>query len=262
MKIIKLIAVAALLISWSSKIYAQEISVRNIWAEEQNSSIAVHYTLVAEKPADVILQYSIDNGRTWFDCKSVTGDLQSQMTGFKTIIWDCRQDGFEKGNLLFNVIANKKPTQYYKKNAFGMDLGIGTRNTYYGDGGRAIFDVGIRWIHNFSPYIGLEIVNLRFKGDVKGDSINKGLLQAMSGLRVYTSNFTKNMKGYASIKIGYSYQLGTYPGGQFTFETEAGVYLTKNLFTGFVYNPQYIHTGPRHESSMCHYVGWRIGYEF
>jgi len=65
----------------------------------QNQDIAVHYTLDAKQPANVNLQYSIDNGLTWHNCQNVTGDLLSQTTGDKTIIWDCLQDGYEKGSL-------------------------------------------------------------------------------------------------------------------------------------------------------------------
>jgi len=278
MKTIKFIIAAALLLSCYTQVSAQEITVRNIWAEEQNSSIAVHYTLVAEKPADVILQYSIDSGRTWFDCKSVTGDLQSQTTGFKTIIWDCRQDGFEKGNLLFNVIVDKHQSPA-RKNVLGLDLGIGARKVVQEWG--TFFDAGIRWTHNFSPYFGWDIVNLKFQGFVKGDFINNGLLQGMTGLRCYTKNFAKDMKGYAAVKAGYGYQpyLKQHSGGGsgFVYELEVGMHITKSLFAGFVYNAQNLHgdnfdavipdagyyfINGGHFKINSSYLGLRVGYNF
>jgi len=105
MKIIKSITATAFLFACCLQICAQTV-ISDVWAEEQNRHIAVHYTLTAEQPADLSLQYSTDDGSTWFDCKSVAGDLQSQITGDKTIVWDCLQDGFESGSLLFKVIVN------------------------------------------------------------------------------------------------------------------------------------------------------------
>jgi len=106
MKNIKLVAVTAFLCACYLQVCAQT-SISNVWVEGQNRKIAVHYTLVAGQPTDVDLQYSTDNGSAWFFCKSITGDLLSQATGDRTIIWDCLQDGYEKGSLLFKVIANE-----------------------------------------------------------------------------------------------------------------------------------------------------------
>lgn len=104
MKTTKFIIITSFLISCYLQVCAQKISIDIVGQEVQNNYIAVHYTLATTQPVEVILQYSIDNGKFWLDCKSVTGDLKYQTSGNKTIFWDCRKDGWEKGSLLFRVI--------------------------------------------------------------------------------------------------------------------------------------------------------------
>ena len=108
MKKIKLIATAAFLLTCYLQVCAQLINEDSVWAEALDSCIAVHYSLIAEQPIHLKLQFSTDDGRTWRDCKKVTGDLKSQKTGEKTIIWNLKQEGWEKGNFWFQVIFEQK----------------------------------------------------------------------------------------------------------------------------------------------------------
>ena len=103
MKIIKFIPLfPALLLICCLPAHAQT-SISRVWAEVENRQIVVHYTLVTQQPADVTLQYSMDNGNAWFDCQSISGHLQSQTSGDKTIVWDCLRDGYTQGSVLFKV---------------------------------------------------------------------------------------------------------------------------------------------------------------
>ena len=257
MQNIKIIATTAFLFSCCLQVCAQTVSVGNVWAEVQDQQIAVHYTLASEQPADLSLQYSIDNKRTWFNCKSVSGDLQSQTTGNKTILWDCRQDGFEKGNLFFQVVVNKRSKSISKKNVFGLDLGIGARKV--NEWGVSP-ELGIRYTHHFSPSIAWDIVNLKMQIPLKKElSLKDGLFQAMTGLRMYAPT----IKGYASLKAGYGNQPALAASG-FACELETGIHLTKTLFTGLVYNSQNLQGKWEGDNfnfnSSC--IGLRIGLNF
>jgi len=145
----------------------------------------------------------------------------------------------------------------YKKDVFGVDLGIGALKMY--EWGTFI-DLGIRWTHNFSPNIGLDIVNVKFQGYTKGSFGNDGVFHVMTGVRGYTKDFAKDMKGYATLKIGWGDQPGLQING-FAYESEIGLYLTKTVLTGFVFNGTYFadSTGLTNNSF---YLGWRIGFDF
>ena len=281
MKTTRLITVAALLFIGCLPVCAQ-VRISNVWAEVQDRNIAVHYTLASKQPVDVTLQYSFDYGLTWLDCKSVTGHLTTQTTGNKTIIWDCRKDGYEKGNVLFNVIANEQPTQLsqssqssqstlsdnYKKNIFGLDLGFGARKmNEWG----TFLDIGIRYTFNFSPHIGWDVANLKYQellaafsqGLLVAFSFDNCLIQATTGIRAYTKTFTKDMKGYGSLKAGYGYQPYLEAGG-FAYELEIGAHITRTFFMGVVFNSQNLR-GEWESLDFnlnCAYTGLRIGFNF
>ena len=82
---------------------AQSTAVSGVWAEMQNSRVAVHYSLSTNKPADLNLEYSIDDGRSWLPCKTISGDLSAQTSGNKTIVWDCIADNIITGTFVFKV---------------------------------------------------------------------------------------------------------------------------------------------------------------
>ena len=269
MKNMKFIAVTALLVFGYLQVYAQTVNVSRVWAEEQNQYIAVHYTLTAGQPTHISLQYSFDNGRNWFDCRSVTGDLRSQTTGNKIIFWDCQKDGFEKGSLLFRVVADERTNsslssssmrRSYRENTYGIEMGVGARKmNEWG----TFLDITVRYTFNFSPHIGWDVVNLRIQELVKAPALENSLIQIMTGLRVYTQAFSKDMKGYGSLKAGYGFQ--PYLGASgFTYELEAGFHLTRTFFMGLVYNGQNLQgelEGLDFNLS-CAYVGLRFGFNF
>jgi hypothetical protein len=85
----------------------------------------------------------------------------------------------------------------------------------------------------------------------------------MTGARGYSPVFYKEMKGYASFKVGYGYQPSLEAGG-FAYEFEIGLHITKTIFTGFVYNSQNLR-GTLYDNDYSlnsSYTGWRIGFNF
>jgi len=155
----------------------------------------------------------------------------------------------------------------YKKGVFGLDLGYGSRkmdDVKWGD----FLDLGIRVTHNFSPYIGWDIISVKYQAltdDIS--SFDEALIQGMTGVKGYSPAFYKNMKGYASFKLGYGYQSSLNASG-FAYEIELGVYFTRTVFLGFVYNSQSLKgTLDDYDYSYdynfkCGYTGLRIGFDF
>ena len=234
MNAIKFITATALLFTCYLQIYAQT-KINGVWSEVQNQKIVVHYTLLTKQPANVNLQYSIDNGETWRDCISVTGDLVAQITGNKTIVWDCLQDGYEKGSLLFRIDAPEavvpKVISFAKKNVFGADLGLSALKL---DKWGTFLDVGVRYTYNFSHYIGWDVINPTIHVLLAAPAFDTSLLQVMTGLRVYAPT----IDGYASLKVGYGYQTYWKASGGPTLELEMGIHLTKIVSVGLVGNIQ------------------------
>ena len=74
-----------------STLNAQPIS--NMKTRFTGSNVEVSYTLTTNVPGNIELQYSTDKGRTYQTCHSVKGDLHSQTSGNKIIIWECAEDG-------------------------------------------------------------------------------------------------------------------------------------------------------------------------
>jgi formylglycine-generating enzyme required for sulfatase activity len=55
--------------------------------------------------ADLTLWYSTDLGQSYHRCDSVSGDLNVQSSGSKTIIWDCFAENVRFGGVKFKVTA-------------------------------------------------------------------------------------------------------------------------------------------------------------
>jgi hypothetical protein len=155
----------------------------------------------------------------------------------------------------------------YKTSAFGLDLGIGSRSMEDVDWG-TFMDLGIRWQHNYSPYVGWDILNLKIHGNTEYLSdIDEYLFQLMSGIRGYSPTFFNDMKGFASLKFGLGYQPAVESGG-FAFEFEIGVYFNETVFLSFVSNSQKL-KGTFYDDyyeyeldANCPYVGVRLGFDF
>ncbi len=134
--------------------------------------------------------------------------------------------------------AQSNTSTQYKKNCFGLDLGIGAVE----DSDGKYMDIGFRYLHNFSPYIGWDVFTLKTLVAIdalNGDDFSEDALlpQLMSGIRAYTPTFAKSMSVFASFKAGYGYIMSMEKGGG-CYEFEVGLHLTRTLFLGYAYNFQ------------------------
>ena len=150
----------------------------------------------------------------------------------------------------------------YKKNVYGVDVGIGARNLSTGNLGSyqmgTFVDLGARYTRCFSPYLGWDVLNLKLQGLDK-----EFFVQVMTGLRGYSPVLMNNVKGYASVKGGYGVVVELDDDG-FAYEFEVGLNLTKTFAVGFVFNGQSLSGAFSDESGgfNSRFVGLRIGLNF
>ena len=71
----------------------QAQQIRNMKTRFTGSNVEVTYTLSTNVPVNIELQYSTNKGNSYQTCHTVRGDLQSQTSGNKTMIWECAEDG-------------------------------------------------------------------------------------------------------------------------------------------------------------------------
>jgi hypothetical protein len=136
-----------------------------------------------------------------------------------------------------------------KKNAFGVDFGIGsslTKNFHpYNLQASPIFAVGVRYMHFFNPYIGVDFLKVNFNCPFRVQRNQEFMsFQTMIGIRGNTPIFQKSMSGYAAARMGYGFSsMGVELYLQknrnvhgIAFETEAGLNFSKTFFIAFSYN--------------------------
>ena len=82
-------------------------TVSEVTAELVNGSVTVHYNLQSDTPSDCFLNYSVDGGRTFKPCFSVSGDLWAQTSGNKSIRWNHTADNIQQGSFFFKVEAQR-----------------------------------------------------------------------------------------------------------------------------------------------------------
>jgi len=80
---------------------AQQIS--NMKTRFTGSRVEVNYTLKTNAPANIELLYSTDKGYTFQPCHAISGNLQSQTSGNKKMIWDCAEDGIIVANVVLKL---------------------------------------------------------------------------------------------------------------------------------------------------------------
>jgi len=97
----KKIIIFLLLPAVSVTLYAQQI--KNLKTRFTGSNIEVTYTLNTDKPVNIELQYSVDNGATYQTCHTISGDWQFQTSGNKTMTWECADDGVLDANIVFKI---------------------------------------------------------------------------------------------------------------------------------------------------------------
>jgi len=173
-----------------------------------------------------------------------------------------------------NISPSKRQnfTNCAKNTAFGLDIGIG--------GGKEsdVFSsaLGIRVMHHFNPYFGIDFVKVNWITDVVAQGYPQGLwtmkLQLMPGARGNSPTFFKCMSVYGAFRLGYGMHIATgYSGGLLKgatdfkglcLETELGINLTPTIFVGFSYN---YHNGFGNyfkSSPWQHTFSTRFGFNF
>jgi len=130
-----------------------------------------------------------------------------------------------------------------KKTAFGLDIGIGGVKETFSSA------LGIRVMHHFNPYFGVDFFKINWLTDVpiNGSNAWRMKLQIMPGVRGNSPTFFKCMSAYAAFRLGYGMLVGSAPiykilAGSTTdfeglcLETELGLNVTRTIFVGFSYN--------------------------
>lgn len=136
------------------------------------------------------------------------------------------------GSELFNRHESSQSTNGFKKNCFGLDFGVGSVK----DGEGTEFDFGMRWLHNFSPYIGWDVIGIKAVANTK-DVVASATPQAMTGIRGTSPILFANMTAYAGFRMGYGYNVDSEIGG-LCYEFSFGINLTKKIYIGYAYNYQ------------------------
>jgi len=187
--------------------------------------------------------------------------------------------------LSFTVLFGQSNEITYKQNAFGLDLGIG--GTSYNDdwwgkdtGAATTFDIGFRYLHNFSPYFGVDFFKFKLPFIYKNvDDIDFDYFgfnpQLMTGVRGYSPSFTSSgMRAFGAFRLGAGVLVNTFTdfdetftgvGGGFCFEFEVGMYLNHTVFVAFAYNYQGGSVTFENDYKAdigASYPAFRIGFDF
>ena len=90
-----------LLLATYTILYAQQIS--DFKTRFTGCNVEVTYYLSTDKPVDIELQYSTDNGYIYQTCRTLNGDWQSQTSGSKNITWECAEDGIFTADVILKI---------------------------------------------------------------------------------------------------------------------------------------------------------------
>lgn len=151
--------------------------------------------------------------------------------------------------------------QYYdeKKNEWALEAGVG------GTGSTAV-NLGLRWQHNFHPYIAWDVLNLNAVAPT--DDFGQVVPQLMTGLRLKSPEFA-GLKLYAIGHVGYGVNVDDTDLHGLVFEVGGGIQLTEHFYVGYAYNHQDLGTievrNGKHTSSEkreSKYHAFRIGWIF
>ena len=162
-------------------------------------------------------------------------------------------------------------TNCAKKNAVGLDIGLGGSFLgLYGLQSETMLapSLGIRIMHHFNPYFGIDFLKINWITDVYvANSYGFGgtpwtmRLQIMPGIRGNSPAFGKCMSAYAAFRLGYGMDFGEPHFKGLCLETEAGLNLSRTIFTGFAYN-YHKYFGFGYFGAAVHTLSFRLGFNF
>jgi hypothetical protein len=167
-------------------------------------------------------------------------------------------------------------TNCAKNTAFGLDMGFG--GSFYANHNNRTKSttsfaptLGIRVMHHFNPYFGIDFLKLNWITDVFYSEMDEGWtmrLQIMPGIRGNSPTFFKCMSVYSAFRLGYGmdFRFATLSGVShfegLCLETELGLNLTPTFFAGFAYNcHNYFVKGSDSKVAM-HTFSFRLGFNF
>lgn len=145
----------------------------------------------------------------------------------------------------------------YKKNRFAIDLGVGSSKGY------GSWDVGLRYQHNFAPFIGWDVISAKVTWPIENAFEDYPFAQIMTGLKGYTPRFYRNMSGYVGLSAGYGLRAdaGCYERGA-CLEFGFGLNLCKNVYIGYALNFQQVKDTRYDVTSKGKVHMFRMGFEF
>ena len=129
MRITKTIIQLVILTGCLSAVQAQKTD--NIEAKFTGGNIQVSCSLQTTSRVDLFLYWSDDGGLTFNPCLTVTGNLTNQLSGRKTIVWDCIKDGIFMGDFIFKITcipSNQPPPRTMERPTRTTDV-TPTRDT-------------------------------------------------------------------------------------------------------------------------------------
>jgi hypothetical protein len=174
---------------------------------------------------------------------------------------DMFNDYEKRDDKVVKATSKNKSGIEYKKNAFGLDIGVGgliVNDMGYKHGGYGT-TLGFRYLHNFSPYFGVDFISyypIFTTRDV--------LHQFMVGVRGYAPRFGTKMNKcfYGSFKIGGGFITNYYPEfldwGGVSIAPEIGIHISNTFFMGLAYN---VYIAPFDDITL-HSIALRIGFHF
>jgi len=184
-----------------------------------------------------------------------------------------------------NVSSSKRQStsNCVNNTAFGLDIGLG------GSLGETFASsLGIRVMHHFNPYFGIDFLKINWITDVITDVGTpwKMRLQLMSGFRGNSPVFFKCMSVYSAFRLGYGMDFRLWAGANpkeyitpagkkdeklldakrnfqgLCLETELGVNLTPTVFAGFSYNYHKYYPNGESLKLATHTFSLRLGFNF
>lgn len=115
----------------------------------------------------------------------------------------------------------------YKKNNFGIELGLGGWNNIDG----TEIDLGVRYMYKINPYLGIDAIGIKAMTTTDFDD---ALIQFMTGIRAFTPEFSK-MSLYINLRCGYGGYADSFDGG-FCYEAGCGINFFKKYYIGYAFD--------------------------
>jgi len=216
----------------------QTSQIYYVWQNDtwvQNSKVEKVYDAKGNQTAQIEYRWQ-NNAWVEYSKEEYTYDAMGNLILHKGYIWQNN-----------TWVANNKyeytyAIRCYKKDAFGLDLGLGYGfgmyqkyrfgNVYDTRIYKAFpFSLGVRYMHHFNHYVGADFIKINWAATLGWSSS----IQFMTGVRGNTPTFGKCMSGYGALRLGYGLGMGRTPNSA-CFETELGLNLTRTIFVGVSYN--------------------------